>query len=239
MRMSSIESMATPTLPTSPCATGAVGVVAHLGRQVEGHREPAGAGGDQLVVALVGLLGGAEAGVLPHRPGATGVHRRIDAAGERILSGRAEPLRGVPAVERAGVVHGLERQAGLGEGAPCCPHGVRQRRSRVHRIDRRRDHQNTLRREASHHAPRERLSAAAPVSFAQTLLLDQGQHVASRIGERRRRQRPTVSGNTPVFVGAPPAIPSSARTRAPRCPRPAHRRSAVRDDREVQDRERG
>ena len=45
-----------------------VGVVAHLGRQVEGDGQPAGAGRDQLVVARVGLLGGAEPGVLAHGP---------------------------------------------------------------------------------------------------------------------------------------------------------------------------
>ena len=39
VRMSSRESIATPTLPTSPAPCG-VGVVAHLGRQVEGHRQP-------------------------------------------------------------------------------------------------------------------------------------------------------------------------------------------------------
>ena len=58
-----------------------VGVVAHLGRQVEGDRQAAGAVRDELLVALVGLLGGAEAGVLAHRPGPAGVHRRVDARG--------------------------------------------------------------------------------------------------------------------------------------------------------------
>ena len=58
-----------------------VGVVAHLGRQVERHRQAGGASLDQLVVALVGLLGRAEAGVLPHRPRPAGVHRLVDAAG--------------------------------------------------------------------------------------------------------------------------------------------------------------
>ena len=97
VRMSSIESIATPTLPTSPCGDRVVGVVAHLGRQVEGDRQPAGAGLDQLVVALVGLRGGAEPGVLAHRPRPAGVHRRVDAAGERVRAGLAEPRRRVPA----------------------------------------------------------------------------------------------------------------------------------------------
>ena len=112
--MSSIESIATPTLPTSPCAIGVVGVVAHLGRQVEGDRQAAGAGRDQLVVALVGLRGGAEAGVLAHRPGPAGVHRRVDAAGERVLARLAEPGRRVQAGERLRAVDRLERQTGLG-----------------------------------------------------------------------------------------------------------------------------
>ena len=45
-----------------------VGVEPHLGGQVEGDREAGRAGGEQLVVAGVGLRGRAEAGVLAHRP---------------------------------------------------------------------------------------------------------------------------------------------------------------------------
>ena len=47
---------------------------------------------EQVVEALVGLLGGAEAGELPHRPQAAAVHRRVDAAGERELA-RVADLR--------------------------------------------------------------------------------------------------------------------------------------------------
>ena len=47
---------------------GVVGVVADLGGQVEGHREPGRALLEQVAVAPVRLGGGAEAGVLPHRP---------------------------------------------------------------------------------------------------------------------------------------------------------------------------
>ncbi len=47
---------------------GVVAVVAHLGGQVEGGAQPGLAGAEQVVEALVGLLGAAEAGVLPHRP---------------------------------------------------------------------------------------------------------------------------------------------------------------------------
>jgi hypothetical protein len=44
---------------------GVVGVVAALGGQVERHRQPGAALLQQVAVAAVGLLGGAEAGVLP------------------------------------------------------------------------------------------------------------------------------------------------------------------------------
>ena len=74
VRMSSSESIATPDLADLAVGDRVVGVEAHLGRQVERDAQPAGAGGDQLVVALVRLLGGAEAGVLAHRPRAGPVY---------------------------------------------------------------------------------------------------------------------------------------------------------------------
>ena len=90
-----------------------VGVVAHLGRQVEGDRQAAGAGLDQPVVALVGLRGGAEPGVLAHRPRAAGVHRRVDATGEREGAGLPEPRCWIPSGQRLRAVDGLDRQTGL------------------------------------------------------------------------------------------------------------------------------
>ena len=78
---------------------GVVGVVAHLGRQVEGARQPGLAGLEQELEALVGLLGRAEAGVLAHRPQLRAVHLGVDApgVGERP---RLAQLRGrVPALE--------------------------------------------------------------------------------------------------------------------------------------------
>ena len=51
-----------------PRRLGVVGVVAALGGQVERHRQPGAALLEQVAVALVGLLGGAEARVLPERP---------------------------------------------------------------------------------------------------------------------------------------------------------------------------
>ncbi len=79
-----------------------VGVVAHLGRQVEGDGEAHGAVGDELLVARVRLDGGAEAGVLPHGPRAAGVHRRVDASGVRERTRLAQLLCRVPPVEGIG-----------------------------------------------------------------------------------------------------------------------------------------
>jgi hypothetical protein len=90
-----------------------VGVVAHLGGQVERHRQAAGAGLDQPVVALVRLLRGAEPGVLPHGPRAAGVHRGVDAAGVGVAAGLAEAGGRVPPVEHLRTVDGLDRQTGL------------------------------------------------------------------------------------------------------------------------------
>ena len=56
-----------------------VGVVAAVGRQVEGDREALLAGREVAAVERVGLLGGGEAGVLPDRPRLGGVHRRVRA----------------------------------------------------------------------------------------------------------------------------------------------------------------
>ena len=57
-----------------------VGIHAHLRGQIEGHRESGGALREQIAVAAVALLGGAEAGVLAHGPEAAAVHVAVDAA---------------------------------------------------------------------------------------------------------------------------------------------------------------
>ncbi len=75
-----------------------VRVVAHLRRQVEGSR--------------VRLLGGAEAGVLAHRPEASAVHRRLDAAGVRRLAGKARiNVVGVEDRRQRRAICGLEFRA--------------------------------------------------------------------------------------------------------------------------------
>ena len=88
--MSAAESIATPQWPTSPSALRVVGVAAHQRRHVEGDAQPAAAAAEDHLVALVGLLGVAEAGELPDRPGAAAVAGRVEPAREREL---ARPLR--------------------------------------------------------------------------------------------------------------------------------------------------
>ncbi len=114
-RMSSRVSMATPTLPTSPSDTRVVRVVAHLGGQVEGARQPGLAGVQQELEPLVRGLGGAEAGVLAHRPQATPVHVGADPTrvGER--AGGAQPLGRIPSCEVVGPVDLLDGDAGVGD----------------------------------------------------------------------------------------------------------------------------
>ena len=85
-----------------------VGVVAHQRRHVEGGAQARLAVVEQVAEALVGLLGGAEAGELAHRPQPAAVHARVDAAGERILAREADPL-----LERADVLGRVERSDGL------------------------------------------------------------------------------------------------------------------------------
>ena len=76
-----------------------IGVVAHQRGHVEGGGEPGLAVVEQVVKALVGLLAGAEAGELAHRPQPAPVHRAVDPAREGVLArcadgvlGTADPL---------------------------------------------------------------------------------------------------------------------------------------------------
>ena len=83
---------------------GVVGVEAHLGGQVEGARQSGLPGGEQELETLVGVLGGAEPGVLAHGPQPAPVHARVDAAGVRRRPRCAELLLGVPPRQVAGTV---------------------------------------------------------------------------------------------------------------------------------------
>ena len=95
-----------------------VGVVAHLGRQVEGDRQPGLPLREQVAETLVGLLGRREARVLAHRPEAAAVHRRLDASGEGVLP-------------RAPEVAILVEVGGVGRGVEVPDHDPRRRLERV------------------------------------------------------------------------------------------------------------
>src|SRR4029453_1947600 len=89
---------------------GVVGVMATLGRQVEGNRQTCPALRQQILVALVGLLGRTEAGVLPEGPELASIPLREVAAGERKRSWRRHPLSRRQALRA--IAH-LERDARL------------------------------------------------------------------------------------------------------------------------------
>jgi hypothetical protein len=92
--------------------TGVIGVVPHQGRHVERGREPGLALLEQVLEPRVGVLRASEAGEHPHRPEAAAVHRRIDAARERILAGVAEALLVRAVRDVLGRVEGLHRNPG-------------------------------------------------------------------------------------------------------------------------------
>ena len=68
-------------------AHGVVGVVAHQRGQVERDGEAGLPLLEQVVVAAVGLLGGGEAGELPHGPELAAIHVAMDAARVRKFAG--------------------------------------------------------------------------------------------------------------------------------------------------------
>src|SRR5207342_1900685 len=92
---------------------GVVRVQPHLRRQVERDGEPRLPVVEQVSEPLVGLLGRGHPGVLPHRPQAPEVHRRVHTAGERRLAGESEVPFGVEAAEIGRLVHGLEVDPGV------------------------------------------------------------------------------------------------------------------------------
>jgi hypothetical protein len=89
-------------VPTHPRV---VGVVAAVGREVEGDAQALLPRREVAAVERVGLLGGGEAGVLPDRPRLGGVHRRVGTAQER-----REPRPGVEAVEALEVLGSVDRE---------------------------------------------------------------------------------------------------------------------------------
>ena len=87
---------------------GIIGVVANLGRQVEGHGEAGLALLQEVAVAAVGLLGVAEAGILAHGPEPTAVHGGLDSAGKGELTREAKLIQVFPAGKIIGGVGRLD-----------------------------------------------------------------------------------------------------------------------------------
>ena len=91
-----------------------VGVQTQLCRQVEGHRQPRRALGEQVAVALVGLLRRGVARILAHRPRLLAIHLTVDAARIRELAWLAQ----VEALREVGLAVELgDLDAGVGEPA--------------------------------------------------------------------------------------------------------------------------
>ena len=101
--MSSIESMATPTRPTSPAGQRMVRVVADLRRQVERDAQTLDALRQQISVSAIRLRGGGKPRVLPHGPGPAAIHVGLDAAREWKRAWLAEAVAGSVPARSSGV----------------------------------------------------------------------------------------------------------------------------------------
>ena len=110
--------------PHLALGAGMVRVVAHLGGEVERHREPGLAPFQEELEALVGLLGGAEPRILAHGPEPVPVHLRVDAPGERIPAGPSEIAGRIPPPERLGAVGGLDLDPRVGEAPVLGTHPI-------------------------------------------------------------------------------------------------------------------
>ena len=91
--------------PDFTLGSGMIGVVAHQGWEIERDRQAGLSVLEQELVALVGIGRAAEAGELPHRPELAAVHRRMNAASERILAGAPELAFRIEAIEIGGGVN--------------------------------------------------------------------------------------------------------------------------------------
>src|SRR6185369_9369915 len=93
-----------------------VGVVSYLGGKVESHGKSGLPRLKEIFVAFVGLLGGTEAGVLPHGPEAAPIHGRLDPAGVRVLGlpGEYPYTRGVQPTMYRGRFWTMRQYAGFG-----------------------------------------------------------------------------------------------------------------------------
>ena len=95
-------------LASATFGASVVGVVPHLGREVEGARQAGLPRSEKEFESLIRRFGRAEAGVLTHRPQAAAVHRRMHTTGVWEFAGFSERVvvREVPEIVRA--VHGLD-----------------------------------------------------------------------------------------------------------------------------------
>ncbi len=69
---------------------GVVGIVADLRGEVEGDGEAGLTVLEEIAIALIGIFGAGEAGILAHGPEAGAIHGGLDAAGEGVFAGEAE-----------------------------------------------------------------------------------------------------------------------------------------------------
>ena len=212
---------------------GRVGVVAHLGRQVEGDRQAGLALLEQVAEALGwSRLGGREAGVLAHRPEPAPVHRRLDAAGERELARPAEVAVLVEAghVGRRVQVADLDARARLerARGARGRPSGGRPGGRRA--SDRRpgsgrrsgrspEDHQEVAELDASGR-PRPATRSTVPARGRAKLVLHLHRLDHDAAAGRPRRRRPAATATATIRPGMigpdldrPAGAPSGSRSR--------------------------
>ena len=82
-----------PDLAHFALGQGVVGIIADLGGEVEGHGQPGLAGFQEEMVALVGLLGGGETGILAHGPEAAAVGGGLHRPGVGILARHTQLLQ--------------------------------------------------------------------------------------------------------------------------------------------------
>ena len=91
-----------------------VGVVSHLGGQVEGARQPGLAGLEQELETFVGLLGRPEPGVLAHRPEPASVHVALNSPRVGVDAGLAELEHRIEALQVLRDVAASDLDAGVG-----------------------------------------------------------------------------------------------------------------------------
>ena len=134
-----MESMATPTLPTSPPASGMIGIETDLRGQIKCDRQSGSPVSEQIFVAFIGFFGISHARILAHGPQASAIHRGLHTASEGILSRVANFGFVVGAFEIDRSVEGLYRNVrgsldlavGCGRGLHFLAHGFTGRKSPI------------------------------------------------------------------------------------------------------------